>query len=106
MKFVFSYQQIMISGGVQRHIRLSILMLRECNPSWVPFLTAFDSMHSFERPIVTQGELADKYDKASMLDFFCDITFGHGSTQMGQRNPLMHTLPISAGEQLSRPTAC
>jgi hypothetical protein len=70
------------------------------------FLTAFDSTHSSERPFVTQGELADKYDKASMLDFFCGITFGHGSTQMAQKTPLMHTLPVSAGEQLPRPTAC
>lgn len=63
-------------------------------------------MHSSERLIVTQGELVDKYDKASMLGFFCDITLEHGSTQMGQRTPLMHTLPVSAGEQLPRPTAC
>jgi hypothetical protein len=35
-------------------------------------------MHSSERPIVTQGELADKYDKASMLDLFCDMTLDMG----------------------------
>lgn len=35
-------------------------------------------MHSSERPIVTQGELADKYDQTSMLDTFCDITLDMG----------------------------
>jgi hypothetical protein len=47
-------------------------------------------MHSSEHPIVTQGELADRQMiKASMLDFFCDITLDMGPWKMRQSLPTL-----------------